>query len=273
VFYDLGAEKLPSSLPETNLVLFDPHRHPDSPAPIPLAKQLKRPRLTEQDRKHPILNGVVFKDVNMFRGSSFALSPGDVPLVSHLGEPIVALREGRHSILQIGFDPRQSDLPMRVAFPLMVANTVDYFARTSAGFVAALSVGASREVALADLGMPARDCTVVRVKDPIGHNHLLAVQQGRFRMRATLPGIHEIEALDGEAAGSRAELAINAADLQASNLKPLIADDEALDEAQRAGPVPPAAPIDQGPLWTLIILIVAALSAAEWASYQRRRTV
>jgi hypothetical protein len=162
---------------------------------------------------------------------------------------------------------------MRVAFPLMVANTVDYFARTSAGFVAALSVGASREVALADLGMPARDCTVVRVTDPIGHTHALAVQQGRFRMRATLPGIHEIEALDGEAAGSRAEIAINASDLQASSLVPLIEDPEQLDESQRAGPVPPPAPIDQGPLWTLIILVVAVLSAAEWASYQRRRTV
>lgn len=273
VFYDLGTKMLPNPLPETNLVIFDPHRNPDSPAPIALDKELKRPRLTEQDRKHPILRGVVFKDINMFRGTSFKLEPGDVPLVSHLGDPIVALREGRHSVLQIGFDPRQSDLPMRVAFPLLVANTVDYFARTSAGFVAALSVGASREVALADLGMASRDCTVVRVTDPIGHIHALAVQQGRFRMRATLPGIHQIEALDGEAAGSVAEIAINAADLQASNLVPLIESVDELDEVQRAGPVPPPVPIDQGPLWTLIILIVAVLSAAEWASYQRRRSV
>ena len=83
-------------------------------------------------------------------------------------------------------------------------------------------------------GLRHKMAVLAKTQDEIGHAHLLAVQQGRFRMRATLPGIHEIEALDGEAAGSRAELAINAADLQASNLKPLIDDEAALDDFKPA---------------------------------------
>ena len=36
-------------------------------------------------------------------------------------------------MLLIGFDPRGSDLPLRTAFPLMVANAVDYFGMREAG--------------------------------------------------------------------------------------------------------------------------------------------
>jgi hypothetical protein len=293
VFYDVADHPLPDPLPETNLVLFDPHRKAESPSPIELRSQLQRPRLSEQARKHEILAGVVFKDVNMHRGTSFKTRPGDQVLVSHLGEPVVVLREDLDSILAIGFDPRESDLPLRVAFPLLVANTVDYFARREAGFVASVPVGASRELALADLGLGGRGVHAVEIREPSParlaeqrgtmapardtvpsrkSRTRASVQNGRFRIRALVPGFHVLEALGGESAGAQVEIAVNQASADASNLNSRI-DASGLSESQLAGGPPAPAPLNEGPLWTLILLAIAAVIALEWASYHRRKTV
>ena len=89
-------------------------------------------------------------------------------------------------------------------------------------------------------------------------------------MRALVPGIHVIEAMDGEAAGSAVELAVNQASAAASNLQSRL---DELPEASAAGDAPDAAPLSEGPLWTLILLIIAGVVAIEWASYHRRKTV
>jgi hypothetical protein len=292
VFYDVGNNPLPSSLPATNLVIFDPHRQAESPVPLAKLRDLRAPRLSEQRKDHPLLEGVVFKDVNMLRGTSFDTVPGDVALVSHLGEPMVVLREGEHALLAIGFDARQSDLALRSAYPLLIANAVDYFGMREAGFVAAIPIGASRELALADFGIPAEGVTLLSVTPP--HPDELEagpeaderapmkpvrvrVQDGRFRIRALVPGVYTIAVEDGGAAGSVVEVAVNQANAAASNLASTLAlgpDGAAVPEANAAAEDPPEpAPLSEGPLWTLIMLIVAGILAIEWATYHRRKTV
>ncbi|KIG12348.1 hypothetical protein DB30_01580 [Enhygromyxa salina] len=280
VFYDIADNPLPDPLPDTNLVIFDPHRLDKSPVPIPKLADLAGPRLSEQRKGHPLLTGVVFKDVNMHRGTSFDLAPGDVSLVSHLGAPMVALREAEHGMLLIGFDPRSSDLPLRTAFPLLIANAVDYFGMREAGFVAAIPIGASRELVLADFGIPGTDVSLLEVTppDPDPNDDVtpeplrVRAQDGRFRLRALVPGVYTIAIQDGGAEGSVVQVAVNQANAAASNLESLL-DEATLPEASRAGEPPEPAPLTEGPLWTLIMLVVVALIALEWATYHRRKTV
>jgi len=291
VFYDIADAPLPDTLPDTNLVIFDPHRLEDSPVPIAKLRQIRGPRMSEQRKDHELLAGVVFKDINLFTATSFELQPGDLALVSHLGEPIVALREAEHALLLIGFDPRRSDLPLRMAFPLMIANAVDYFGRREAGFVAAIPIGASRELALADFGVPAEGVSLLEITPPTPQRPgaesgseaeastepavlpmRVRAQDGRFRMRALIPGVYSIEVKDGEAAGSTFEVAVNQANTAASNLQSRL-DESTVPEANAAGEAPDPAPLSEGPLWTLIMLICVGLIAAEWASYHRRKTV
>jgi len=284
VFYDIGEFPLPDPLPDTNLVIFDPYALDKSPVPIAKAKDLRAPRLSEQRKDHPLLEGVVFKDVNMFAGTSFDLDPGDLGLVSHLGDPMVVLREAEHGLLLIGFDPRGSDLPLRTAYPLLIANAVDYFGMREAGFVAALPIGASRELALADLGIPGKDVSLLEVTPPdpdpsdeqLPEPMRVRAQDGRFRMRALIPGVYTIVVRDGDAEGTRVEVAVNQANVAASNLDSRLVDDdgeERIPEEVRAGDPPEPAPLSEGPLWTLIMLVAVALVTAEWASYHRRKTV
>jgi hypothetical protein len=280
VFYDVGGNPLPKPLPNTNLVVFDPWRFEDSPFPIRKLKSLASPRLSEQVKDHDLLGSVVFKDVNMVSGTSFDLDPGDLALVSHLGEPMVVLREGDHGLLAIGFDPRGSDLPLRTAYPLLIANAVDYFGRREAGFVAAVPIGASRELALADLGIQGDDVTLLQVTPPdeqpddeiTPEPQRVRAQDGRFRLRALVPGVYRIEVMDGESAGTLVEIAVNQANVAASSLDSRL-DPEALGDQEVATAPPETAPLTESPLWTLILLAAIGLIGVEWATYHRRKTV
>jgi von Willebrand factor type A domain/Aerotolerance regulator N-terminal len=274
VFFDVGGQALPTVLPEAHVVFFDPWRHASSPCPIAKKADVVRPFLTEQDRSHPALDHVVLKDVNLARGTTFDVVPGDQVLVRSLGEPLGVLREGEHALVAFGFDPRQSDLPMRAAFPMLVDNLLRYFEQREAGFVASVPLGAHRELALADLGLAPEGVTRVEVSGPADADATgaIPVERGRLRLRALVPGFYTITALDGPPAGSSVELAVNQASLHASDLHDQLEALELPAAAQAQAPPEPA-PLGQGPLWTLVMLVAAVLVALEWASYHRRVTV
>ncbi len=274
VIVDVGDRPLPRPLPDVDMVIFDPARQDSAASPVAVGRMLRRPFLTEQARAHPVLEYVVFKDVNLARASSFVLEPGDVPLVSSLGEAVVVLRERRHRTLLFGFDPRQSDLPLRVAFPLLIANTVAYFERVRPGFVAVVPVGEDRELALAELGLAsATDASYVEIELPpyaerVGTVQRITVERGRMRIRPTRLGIHRVRARGGTADGAQAELAVNQVGVQASELR------ASIDETRASvAEAPSAAPVQQGPIWTLLLLSATLLLAAEWLGYHRRSTV
>lgn len=272
VFYDQGPEPLPPTLADTNVAVFDPWRFEDSPFPIAKANDVARPFLTEQARKHPLLHFVVFKDVNIGRGTTFVTEPGDSVLIRSLGDPIAVLREDEHLTLGIGFDPRQSDFPMRMAFPLFIDNLVRYVEQRTPGFVASAPLGTSAELGLADLGLSTEGMTRIDVTDPAGEVTQLPVERGRFRLRALVPGVYTIAALDGTAQGSAVEVAVNQTNPDASDLHSVLPQME-LPEGAVAGDAPEPAPLTEGPLWTVLMLLAAAVIAIEWATYHRRVSV
>src|SRR5690606_8414212 len=127
-----------------------------------------------------------------------------------------------------------------------------------------------------DLGLSPEGVTRVQVDGPgddeAGSGAALPVERGRFRLRALIPGFYTITAVDGPLLGASVELAVNQANLHASDLHDGLAALELPQAAQAEAPPEPA-PLGQGPLWTLVMLVVAVLVALEWASYHRRVTV
>lgn len=274
VVFDVADGPLPQALPEAHVLIFDPWRNPSSPCPIAKKADVKRPFLTEQLRTHPILDSVVLKDVNIARGTTFAVEPGDQALVRTLGEPIAVLRErGDHGLVAIGFDPRQSDLPLRVAFPVFVDNVLRWFEAREPGFVASVGLGHARELSLADLGLPPEGIARVRIEHPDGSVREQPVEHERIRLRALVPGFYAIHATtegDDGPGEVTAELAVNQSGAASSDLHARV---EELGAMATAGPAPEPAPVSQGPLWTAILLLAALVVVLEWATYHRRITV
>lgn len=280
VFIDVGERPLPEPLPAADLVIFDPARVAADAAPIRGAGELARPFLTEQHRDHPLLDGVVLKDVNLRRGTRLATEPGDTVLVRSLGDPIVVLRhelggDGRRprAVLALGFDPRQTDLPLRTAFPILIANIVGYFEQARPGFVASVPVGPSRPVAAAEIGLGALGLTRVEVRGPEPADAPTSVPvdaAGVLRLRAMQPGIYRVRAEDGASAGAEVLVAVNQASLAASDLHDRLGE---LPPDVLAGDAPTPVPVRDEPLWALLLLAAALLIALEWAAYHRRVTV
>jgi len=281
VIYDVGEQPLPE-LPARNVVVFDPWRRPEADFPIARQNDIKRPFLTEQLKDHPLLDAIVLKDVNIRRGTSFVLDQGDQALVRSIGEPIVVLRAGATQTVAFGFDLRQSDLPLRVAFPVLVANVINYFEQAMPGFVASVPVGARRPVKVASLGLARDQLTAVEVRgpEPPGPETDLEIadvpteqvplQDGIFRMRALKPGFYTVIAADGPHAGAQVRVAVNQASAAASDLRtrlPEVGPEFIKEDA------PTPVPLSDGPLWTLLIVAAAGLIALEWISYHRRVTV
>jgi hypothetical protein len=128
VIFDAVTPKAP---PAAHSIYLDP-QGPDSPFPI--ATTIKAPLLTDVDIQHPVLRWVSLGDVNLSRGSVFQLRPEDHVLAAMLKQPLIVARDEtalggfpRRS-LAFGFDLRQSDLPLRVAFPVLLMNALDWFA-------------------------------------------------------------------------------------------------------------------------------------------------
>ena len=283
VVIDVGAEPLPNPLPAGDLVIFDPLRRPENASPIAGVGELARPFLTEQASNHPLLDGVVLKDVNLGRASKLVAEPGDQVLVRSLGDPVALLRRdpgqddstGARTIVAFGFDPRQSDLPLRTAFPNLVANLVTYFEQSRPGFVASVPVGAARPLAVAELGLVPEGLGAVEVTGPEPADLpgiRVPVDRGVFRLRAQEPGIYRVRALDGPDAGAVVLLAVNQASATASDLHDRLAA-QGLPPGSLAGDPPTPLPVGDGPLWTLLLLAAAGLVALEWATYHRRVTV
>jgi hypothetical protein len=90
---------------------------------------VRDPVLAETRRDHPLLRQVDLADVNIAQARRLALAPGDVAVAGSFGLPLLVARERAGlRVAALSFDPRRSDLPMRPAFPLLLANTLSWAA-------------------------------------------------------------------------------------------------------------------------------------------------
>jgi hypothetical protein len=81
-------------------------------------------------RDHPLLRQLDLSDVNLAEAHRLALGPGDLALAGSFGVPLLVARERPGlRVAALAFDPRRSDLPMRPAFPLLIANALDWATR------------------------------------------------------------------------------------------------------------------------------------------------
>jgi len=217
--------------------------------------------VTETAAAHPLMRWVALKDLNIARASTFALSPGDVAIASSFKEPIFVARDrdGRKTVA-LGFELKRSDLPLRVAFPILLINALDWFAGADSGLVASYATGKPWRVPV-----PA-GATELWVHAPDGTRTRAPVHDGRASYVATRAGFYELES----AGVPNRVVAVNLASAAESNIAP----NKELSALGRRLSAPEVGRIGvRRELWGYFVLFALLLAFVEWWTYNRRITI
>jgi hypothetical protein len=271
IFDDHTPAALPP--PPASLLLF----HPTGPgSPIAIRGEIAGPRVTEIDEGHPVMRWISLSDVYMDRTSVFAPDPrrGESALAFSVRDPIIAAkRDGKRKILAFGFSlpslgrDSATDLPLRVAFPMLLVNALDWFAGDQTDLLTTYPTGSRERVPLDGVV----GATSADVRAPDGRLTQTPVIDGLATFYASRVGIYELAAKGpGGATLAQIELAANLASPAESDIAPstkLALGGKALAE-------PEAFALSHSrKLWTYLVLLALALIAMEWVTYHRRITV
>jgi hypothetical protein len=94
-------------------------------SPFRIKKRIPKPRLSEWNANSPILRNALAKDIQIEEVSVFVPDRADMRLMGIPEGPVALLREGEDNfLLAFGFDFTQSDLVLRIAFPVMLRNAL-----------------------------------------------------------------------------------------------------------------------------------------------------
>lgn len=130
---------VPNTLPAGNLLFIAPPRSTEF---FSVTGQLEFPVLRPLLSDEPLLRNVSLSEVSVYRANRLAPGTWARVLVDSDGAPIlfVGEQQGRR-IAVLAFDLHQSDLPLQVAFPLLLSNLMSYLAPGSGAEAAQLLPG------------------------------------------------------------------------------------------------------------------------------------
>lgn len=259
------------TLPDVPVLVVDPGPGADTtagfmPQPEPI-------RLRSQD---PILRGVDLAGVTFGQVPVIALAPEDTEVVGAADGPLVyrtSLANDQPAIVLM-FDIAESNLPVRVSFPILVSNIVSDLVAQQ--IPASLAVGDPISINLH------AGATTLEITDPAGTVHSIntAQQAGASlnRLRTFtdtgVSGAYLMRELDSSGNPiTFATIMVNAGHPQESNLAP----NRLLGEALRSDAVEADSSrlSDQIELWPVVLAAVLALLAVEWIltlRQERRRS-
>ena len=243
---------------------------------------LERPPITDTDAGNALLSLVSLRNVTVLRAAAWTLpdaAPADAPdpwrfaaPVRSLDRPLVVTGERRgQRLAALAFGAGDSDLPLRVAFPLLIHNALGFLAgRDELADVAGASVRAGETITLA-----AGESLWTRAQTAYQPLPAGGIPAGE---RADGPGVFQPVKngyyLRRGADGGEAWLAVNTGDrtmsvLNAPGAKPDSAPSEAPGVTRFAGWWES---VQVWPPWVYLALVAFALCTLEWWGFHRRRT-
>lgn len=225
--------------------------------PLRVTGEIDRPFFDRLRREDPLLRHAALGDVNVGRALLVDPEPSDVVVAADERGPLLVrgTREG-HRFVALTFDVRESDLPLRPAFPLLLLDAIESFAPSDARYRGSILTGEVSRVSLPEGATRA----TLRTE---GREITLPVEDGRATLRPTHAGLVTLETDAGDV--------LVAANLPAAR---------ELDLTRRAldlGPAPESGPVLETASarlpWEWLALAALALLFVEWATFHRRWTV
>ncbi|MCW5801940.1 MAG: VWA domain-containing protein [Deltaproteobacteria bacterium] len=275
IFDDFTPEVLPP--PPASLLFFHPS---GENSPVAMAKNdINKPHITEIDQGHPVMRWVTMADVFMDRSSAFVPEArrGESCLSYAVRDCLVAAkRDGKRKVLAFGFSLPASgrdsatDLPLRVAFPMLLVNALDWFAGDQSDLLTTYPTGTRERIPLDG----AVGATEAEVKGPDGGITRTPVVEGLATFYGHRVGFYEVAAKD--ALGkviARIELAANLASPSESDIAPSAELTLGGKNGKKLEAPEKFAITHSRQLWIYLILFAMGLILVEWITYHRRITV
>lgn len=251
---------VPPSPPDTNAVYLNPLPAAGVAGPVEVRGTIDRPFFDQIDRRHPLVRWTALHDVNVAAALQVRAQPGDRVVASDSRGPLlVAGNRNGKKFVALTFDIRQSDLPLRVAWPLLLLNSIDWFISDDAAYLSSYTVGESWHVGVAP------GSTTATLVSPDGATREVPVVDGRAVCTGTRAGFYHVRTAQDDV--------LIAANLDA-NAESDIAPVARLDvQGQVASRFVPGNIGVRREIWIYLVLAALMLIAFEWHSYHRRWTV
>ncbi|HEV8474186.1 MAG TPA: VWA domain-containing protein [Methylomirabilota bacterium] len=227
--------------------------------PLEVLGRVESPTVMDWDRGHPVMRHVEFAKVaiqDAMRVRPLAAGRALVEAVS--GPLLYALEEPDRKAVFIGFDLFKTDFPLRVAFPLILSNTLRWL-HPAALDQSSLQLAAGQPILLP----VAHGISSATVNTPSGRAVKALVTRGVVSFTDTDEvGIYTLSTARGDL-----KLAVNLGDGDESDVTPHPLPTPVASTSGTAPPVPV-----QRELWPLFVIVAAVLLALEGALYWRRQT-
>ena len=272
VIFDRYTPEAPPRLPS---VLLAPGETPRQW--LPVAEPIERPRFDTQDREHPLLAFVALRDVNVARARPIVPQPGDESVAGEARGALLATgaRQGVRFVA-LGLDVRESDLPLRIAWPILVLDAIAYLLPDDLTLAPAAETGRTFRLALSSEATLRRRVQAAETEAE-GEALELAPREGSVTLALDHAGVYVLSAQPEDAAEtprlvvanlfSRDESRLEGAALERASVVDPSADASAIAARERADEDAP-----RWPLHVLLVLGALALLGIEWLTFHRRWT-
>jgi hypothetical protein len=251
---------VPPSPPDTHAIYLYPLPPEGTRGPFEITGAIERPYFDRVDHDHPLVRFTALRDVNVAAGLTVELERGDRAVAGDERAPLLVTgTRNDHRIVALLFDVSRSDLPLRVAWPLLLLNSIDLFVQEDAGYLSSYETGAVWHVPV-----PAGATTATLV-DPSGDERTVPVVDGRAVASGRRAGFYRLRA-----SGQEDVFAANLGPSEEARIEPA----DRLDVAGRRVRRPEIGSASvRTEIWVALVLGALLVIALEWFTYHRRITV
>ncbi|HEY8677222.1 MAG TPA: VWA domain-containing protein [Candidatus Dormibacteraeota bacterium] len=245
---------LPPVLPDAPLLIVDP------PAGSSLAgaQPVGIGRVSAIDAGDPLLANVDLQDVHVARSQDLRASAFGRALITSVQTPLVLVRDEPFRQVLIGFDLHESDLPLRIAFPILTQNLSEWMLPSS---VPSHSFHPDEPVTI----VPEAGATAVTVTRPDGTRRPLPGSAIATFGDTDLTGLYTVDQVVNGTM-HRSWFSVNLFSAAISQLKP--AERLTLPPTRNVGAIQ-AGHHGQLEIWPWIALAALGLLVVEWLAFHR----
>jgi hypothetical protein len=252
---------MPKQIPPGNLLIFAP---PNS-ALIPVSGTIQYPQVGQVAVNDPLLRFVDLSQTHIGSAQRIITPPWARVLArTSGGDPLVIAGEtGGRRVVALAFDVHQSDLPLQVAFPILITNLVDWL-QPSTSVDAPATLGAGDPISI----RPMPDADQIVVTSPSGNRTALQPSGEQVSFAGTDElGLYNVQqSAKGKPLGEPEHFAVNLFNGEESNITPRPDIAFAGSEASTPSTGPAQRPEE---IWPWVLALSLAILSIEWWLYNR----